>query len=123
MLRYAAEKKLLTVCTPVEHLPFATGCFDRVLMIDALHHVIDQKQTVRELCRVLTPSGRLIIIEPEIRRFIVKIIALGEKLLLMRSHFLSSEKISALFENLNVYVRVEFYKYNVVILVEKKSGK
>ena len=103
MLRYATRKNLPAVCTPVEHLPFPSGCFDRVIMMDALHHVIDQKQTVGELWRVLTPGGRLLILEPNIRKLSVKLIALGEKLLLMRSHFLSGENIAALFENNKVF--------------------
>ena len=123
MLRYAAGKDLTAICTPAEHLPFPAGTFDRVIMMDALHHVLDQKQTAGELWRVLAPGGRLLIVEPDIHRFAVKLIALGEKLLLMRSHFLSGEKISALFEDQNAQVRVVIYEYNVTILVKKKAGK
>ena len=58
-------------------------------MVDALHHVIHQGQTAREMYRVLKPGGRIVIEEPDIRKFGVKLIAVAEKLLLMRSHFLS----------------------------------
>ena len=123
MLRYAAGKNLAVTCALVERLPFSSGTFDRVIMMDALHHVLDQKQTAHELWRVLAPGGRILIVEPNIHKFVIKLIAVGEKLLLMRSHFLSGEKISALFENQSAQVNVVVYEYNVAILVEKKAEK
>ena len=61
-------------------------------MVDALHHVINHGQTAREMYRVLKPGGRIVIEEPDIRSFYVKLIAVAEKLLLMRSHFLSPQR-------------------------------
>jgi len=58
-------------------------------LVDAFHHVKDQRIALRELLRVLKPSGRLVIEEPDVRRLPVKIVALLEKLFLMRSHFRS----------------------------------
>ena len=49
--------------------------------------------------RVLKPGGLLVIEEPDIRTFGVKLIAIAEKLLLMRSHFLAPEEITNLFPN------------------------
>ena len=119
MLRYAKGKSLATVCTPAEHLPFPSGAFDRVIMVDALHHVLDQSLTADELWRVLTPGGRILIVEPDIHQFVIKLLALGEKAVLMRSHFLSHENIRASFGNQNARVSVENYERNVIVLVEK----
>jgi demethylmenaquinone methyltransferase/2-methoxy-6-polyprenyl-1,4-benzoquinol methylase len=47
--------------------------------------------------RVLKPGGRIVIEEPDIRAFGVKLIAVAEKLLLMRSHFLAPDQIVKLF--------------------------
>jgi demethylmenaquinone methyltransferase/2-methoxy-6-polyprenyl-1,4-benzoquinol methylase len=66
-------------------------------MVDALHHVIHHADSAREMFRVLKPGGVLVIEEPDIRTFGVKLIALGEKLLLMRSHFLTPDQILGLF--------------------------
>jgi demethylmenaquinone methyltransferase/2-methoxy-6-polyprenyl-1,4-benzoquinol methylase len=66
-------------------------------MVDALHHVISQTETVHELYRVLKPDGRLVIEEPDLRTFAVKMIAVAEKLALMRSHFLGPQQIADLF--------------------------
>ncbi len=87
MLGQARRKGLETVQAELEELPFADATFDRILLVDAFHHVRDQKAALRELLRVLKPSGRLVIEEPDLRRLPVKIVALLEKLFLMRSHF------------------------------------
>ncbi|GEM_PF-1060223 len=97
MLRQASAKSLETTCAHSEHLPFPAQSFDRVLMVDAFHHVGDQAETARELWRVLKPGGRIAILEPDIRLFTVKLIALFEKVTLMRSHFLTGTEIAALF--------------------------
>jgi demethylmenaquinone methyltransferase/2-methoxy-6-polyprenyl-1,4-benzoquinol methylase len=101
MLYQAVEKDLPVVETVSEHLPFKSGCFDRVILVDALHHVVDQGQTLSEMWRVLSPGGRIIIEEPDIRNFFVKLIALGEKLMLMRSHFLAPKTIAAMGKKLS----------------------
>ena len=68
-------------------------------MVDALHHFIDHADSAREMFRVLQPGGILVIEEPDIRTFGVKLIALAEKLLLMRSHFLTPDQIMKLFSS------------------------
>lgn len=107
MLVQAKSKPgLLAVCARSETLPFAAGSTDYLVMVDALHHVDDQRQTVNEFLRVLLPHGRLVIEEPNIRTVFVKLIAIGEQLLGMRSRFLSGERIAALFVNRKVQTTV-----------------
>lgn len=43
-------------------LPFATGVFDRILAIHAIEEAADPLALVRELGRVLKPSGRLVLV-------------------------------------------------------------
>jgi demethylmenaquinone methyltransferase/2-methoxy-6-polyprenyl-1,4-benzoquinol methylase len=119
MLRHAADKGLATTCAPAEHLPFASSAFDRIIMVDALHHVFDQHQTVAELWRVLAPGGRIVIIEPDIHKFTVQLIAFGEKILFMRSHFLPAGKIAALFTNENTHIQLICDGFNVWVCAEK----
>jgi ubiquinone/menaquinone biosynthesis C-methylase UbiE len=119
MLHYAVGKGLGAVCAPAELLPFSPGSFERIIMVDALHHVIDQGQTARELLRLLAPGGRIVIIEPDIHQPIVKGIAICEKILLMRSHFLNGKKIAALFTGLESQVSVFHEGYNVLLVIEK----
>jgi demethylmenaquinone methyltransferase/2-methoxy-6-polyprenyl-1,4-benzoquinol methylase len=97
MLAHAPRPALTPVCGVSERLPFPDSSFDRVIMVDALHHVGHHAQTAAEMFRVLKPGGILVIEEPDIRAFGVKLIALAEKLLLMRSHFLAPDAIMSLF--------------------------
>ena len=119
MLRYAADKGLPTACAPAEHLPFSSSAIDRVIMLDALHHVSDQLKTIIELLRVLAPGGRIVIVEPDIHKFAVKLIAIGEKMFFMRSNFLPVEKIAALFADQNIPVWVISSEFNVWVCAEK----
>ena len=96
MIQEAQKKGINAINASAEQLPFEEGAFDRIIMVDALHHVADQRQTLDELWRSLKPGGMLIIEEPDIHHWMVKIIALGEKLLLMRSHFLRPQQIMAM---------------------------
>ena len=119
MLRQARNKGLVAVCSPAEKLPFRTNTFYGIIMVDALHHVNNQRETVHELWRVLAPGGRVVIIEPDISKFVVKLVSVGEKLLLMRSHFLSAEKIAALFFDLGTEVGIIHDESNVWVYAEK----
>jgi len=99
MLKQSLLSAVRPVCGGSESLPFADSSFERVIMVDALHHVINHAESAREMFRVLKPGGLLIIEEPDIRTFGVKLIALAEKLLLMRSHFLAPDAILKLFSS------------------------
>lgn len=97
MLKQAIHKgRLWTVQSHIEQLPFPDESFERIVVVDALHHFCDQRQSIRELLRVLTTGGYLVIEEPNIDNLIIKWVALAEKLFLMRSHFLASDEIVAM---------------------------
>jgi demethylmenaquinone methyltransferase/2-methoxy-6-polyprenyl-1,4-benzoquinol methylase len=119
MLRQAHRSTLELACANSESLPFPDGTFERIIMVDALHHVIHQGHTAREMYRVLQPGGRIVIEEPDIRVFGVKLIALGEKLLLMRSHFLSPARIADLFSFDSASIQIHSRDANAWIIVEK----
>lgn len=122
MLQEAAKKgNLRPTCALTETMPFAAGFFDCVLLVDTLHHVKDQTETARELWRVVKPGGRIVIQEPDIRTFPVKLIALGEKLALMRSHFLAPQKIADLFPFDGAKVEIESEDRGAWVIVRKEA--
>jgi len=67
---------------------------------------------------VLKPGGRLVIEEPDVRCWQVKLVALVEKLALMRSHFLSPPEIVALLPR-EALVTVESERWNAWVIAEK----
>jgi ubiquinone/menaquinone biosynthesis C-methylase UbiE len=120
MLQQARRKeKLWLTCSKTEDLPLAKNTFDRVIMVDALHHVENQGKTTLELWRVVKPGGRIIIEEPNIRSLGVKVIAFAERLFLMRSHFLSPEQIARMFRIPHAHVKVEVDGFTSWIIVDK----
>jgi ubiquinone/menaquinone biosynthesis C-methylase UbiE len=120
MLRQASIKPgLLKACLHTESMPFSDGSFERIIMVDALHHVIDQQATIAEMWRLLKPGGKIVIEEPDVRVFAVKLVALGEKMALMRSHFLSPPRIQRLFNFPGAQSKIEVDGFNAWIIVDR----
>ena len=73
---------------------------------------------------MLKPGGYLVIEEPDLRTFVVKLVALAEKLALMRSHFLAPLEIAALFDFPQAKVRIETEVdgFNAWVIVQKVGG-
>lgn len=123
MLRQAHIKgSLHSVCSHTEKMPFPGEAFERIIMVDALHHVCDHSETAAELWRTLKPGGRLVIMEPDIRLFSVKLVALAEKVALMRSHFLAPAAIVRLFPYPDARTRIERDGFNSAVIIEKKGA-
>lgn len=120
MLKAAKLKEVEVIMTYSEYLPTPNQQFHVIIMVDAFHHLADQELTLKEMWRVLRPEGRIVIEEPDVSNFWVKLIAIGEKILLMRSHFLHPETIAQIANQFDG-VCVSIQKSNRVawVIIEK----
>ncbi|MBI4412182.1 MAG: class I SAM-dependent methyltransferase [Deltaproteobacteria bacterium] len=57
-------------------LPFDNNCFDAVIVLDVLHHLVDWKRGVREVNRVLKKGGKLCLREYSLETFSMPILGL-----------------------------------------------
>lgn len=119
LLQTKGKGELQAVASETEDLPFPDGSFDRIVIVDAYHHLRDQSKSLGELWRVLNEGGALVIEEPDIRRWPVKFLALAEKLALMRSHFYSPTAIAASLQALGAETRIVTEGANAWIIASK----
>jgi ubiquinone/menaquinone biosynthesis C-methylase UbiE len=121
MLSQASKKGgLTTIGSESESLPFEDGSFERVIMVDALHHVLNYRSTASELWRVTKPGGRIVIEEPDIQTMPIKIMAIIEKLAMMRSHFISPQEIAISFDYPYARVNIEVEGSTAWIVINKQ---
>ena len=71
-----------------------------------VHHFRNHQEAARELLRVVRPGGRLVVEEMNLERWQVKLIALGERLLLMGSRFYTPAALRQVFDGLRAKVTV-----------------
>jgi ubiquinone/menaquinone biosynthesis C-methylase UbiE len=119
MLREGQLKGICITQGESEQLPYATGAFDRIIMIDAFHHLCDQRLATQELLRVLAPEGRLVIEEPDVAHWAVRLVAVAEKLLLMRSHFYTPLEIQRMFVHRGVHASVLTQAFMSWVIIER----
>jgi ubiquinone/menaquinone biosynthesis C-methylase UbiE len=119
MLRQAEGRDLRLCQGSVEALPFPDGVFDRIVAVDSFHHFPNQRVAAQELLRILAPGGRLIIEEPDVRRFLVKLVALGETLALMRSRFRTPDELIDFFQSPTTSVELHVANHTYWVAVDK----
>ena len=123
MLSHARPKPGLNpTAAHTERLPFPSGAFDRVIMVDAFHHLRDQERSLRELLRVCARGGRLVVEEPDITRVGVWAIALFERLVLMRSRFRRAETIADQLRRMGAATTIHRRDATVWVVAEPASS-
>jgi ubiquinone/menaquinone biosynthesis C-methylase UbiE len=120
MLKRALGKPgLIPLMADAAALPFRSGSVSRVLIVDALHHIRKQRETIRELCRLLEPGGVGVVVEPDTSVFAVKLIRIIEWVLLMGSHFLKDTELQALFAGENGQTASTAWRGNLMLKFTK----
>jgi len=122
MLKQTKNKVgLIPICANAEALPFKSLAFQRILVIDAFHHFQNHPLTLDEIMRVLSEKGKAFIKEPDIKRILVKFVALIEKLLQMKSVFFSTDEFRKMIGKLKCEYSIIETKYYYCAIVEKTA--
>ena len=119
MLRIAKGKGLSATCALGELLPYPCESFGRVLIVDALHHCVNQREVIEDAWRILKPGGYLLIVEPNYDHSSGKFIRLFENILLMKSKFLPDSAIISLLLDLSTQISIKHMKGNSWFKVKK----
>ena len=112
MLKIAKRKGLIAISAFGELLPYPCESFGRVLIVDTLHHCINQREVLMDSWRVLKPGGCLLIVEPNYDHLSGKLIRVFENILLMKSKFLSDSAIVTLLHELTKEIKIKHVKGN-----------
>ncbi len=62
-------------------VPVEDSTFEVVLVVDALHHFTNQRETIREILRILSPEGKLVILDFDRQHFAISLLAHLERIL------------------------------------------
>jgi ubiquinone/menaquinone biosynthesis C-methylase UbiE len=60
-------------------IPFPNDHFDRIILVDTIHHLENIKSTLHEIHRVLKPDGKLLIFEPNKKNIVLWIMCLLDR--------------------------------------------
>jgi demethylmenaquinone methyltransferase/2-methoxy-6-polyprenyl-1,4-benzoquinol methylase len=119
LTRVHGNSGLIPLMADAAALPIQTGSVQRVLIVDALHHIKRQPETIRELCRLLEPGGVGVVVEPDTRVFLVKLIVIMEFILLMGSHFLTAPELLGLFDGEAGKATISAWQGNLLLQFRK----
>jgi ubiquinone/menaquinone biosynthesis C-methylase UbiE len=98
MIEQCQKRGIECVLGKAEQIPFPDASFDLVMMNDVFHHVGDKELAIREISRVLTPGGHVVIEEFDpktVRGFGVVML---EKVLRLGSKFYTPDEFKNLWQ-------------------------
>ncbi|HHN73860.1 MAG TPA: class I SAM-dependent methyltransferase [Acidobacteria bacterium] len=107
MARRAARHGLAAARSRAEALPFPGKSFERVIVVDALHHMGDLEAVAAEIARVLTPGGLAVLFEPDPASLRGSWIARLERWAGFGSLFLPADQLEELFARQGLTVSLD----------------
>jgi demethylmenaquinone methyltransferase/2-methoxy-6-polyprenyl-1,4-benzoquinol methylase len=95
MLRRARNARgLSALAGDAGRLPFRDGSVDAVLVVDAFHHLPDQRAALSEAARVIAPGGVLVVREFDPTHPLGRVLVAGEHAIGMGSRFRSPDALA-----------------------------
>lgn len=64
------------LCADARHPPFKGNTFDKILILETLHHIPDKEMFLRSLSKIMKDNGRIIISEPNPQNLLRKFVSI-----------------------------------------------
>lgn len=94
MLKRAVKYPEVETCkSNAENIPFKDEHFDKIICVDALHHIKKIEECASEMHRLIKPGGRVVIMEFHIKSFTSRLIWLFEKMFVDNSRFVKPDEL------------------------------
>jgi demethylmenaquinone methyltransferase/2-methoxy-6-polyprenyl-1,4-benzoquinol methylase len=124
MLERARADGFDAVHADARTLPFGDDSVDAVVVVDALHHLPDPEEAVREMARVVAPGGVVVIQEFGPRTVRGRGLVLAERVVGFDSQFWTADELCDVFERAGLTARIvsEGFEYVVVGRVPAASA-
>jgi ubiquinone/menaquinone biosynthesis C-methylase UbiE len=94
------------VVSPAEKLPFENGIFNKIIIIEAIHHFDNFDKVLMEVKRILKPGGMIIVEEINGKKFLGIAMMVVEKLLGMTSNTYIAQDLLSIFQKHGFEMRV-----------------
>jgi ubiquinone/menaquinone biosynthesis C-methylase UbiE len=102
-----------------EALPLASGTVERIVVLDAFHHMHDLPRAAAEIARVLAPGGRAVLFEPDPETFAGGWIARLERWTGMGSLLLRGEQLVELFSSRGLTTSLSRGRFHLLLVAER----
>lgn len=122
MLQQCREKGLRCLEGNADTLPFADGAFDKVVIVDSLHHFPNHERVVSEVRRVLRLGGILLIEEFDPGTWSGRFAVFLEKLLTTMVQFYSPPELALFLERHGFEVSLHRVSGKTYYAAAKKDG-
>lgn len=119
MARRAARRGLPAAQARAESLPLPGGRLDRVVVVDAFHHMAHLEDAAREIARVLAPGGLAVLFEPDPESFIGGWVARLERWTGFGSLLLSPPEAASLFREQGLEVEIQRASFHMLLTCRK----
>lgn len=119
MVSRGRRKGRTVVRASAEAVPLAPGSADRIVVLDAFHHMTDLRRAAGEIARVLAPGGRAVLFEPDPETFAGAWVARLERWTGMGSLLLDEAALTDLFRGHGLDVRSRRETFHLILVAER----